>query len=58
MTYQTSILLGGVNDQVAFFMEMNAHGNPMVTSAVITLLAEMSEKIVTLGLFSTLIIEE
>lgn len=58
MTYQTSILLGGVDDKVAFFMEMNAHENPLVTSAVITLLAEMSEKIVMLGLFPTMVIEE
>lgn len=58
MTYQTSILLGGVDDKVAFFMEMNAHENPLVTSAVITLLAEMSEKIVMLGVFPTMVIEE
>lgn len=58
MTYQTSILLGGVDDKVAFFMEMNVHENPLVTSAVITLLAEMSEKIVMLGVFSTMVIEE
>lgn len=58
MTYQTSVLLGGVDDRVAFFMEMNAHENPLVISAVVTLLAEMSEKIVILGLFPTMVVEE
>lgn len=43
---------GGLKSNVAFFVEMDVHPNRFVTDAILTLLAEMSEKMVVLGAFA------
>lgn len=49
--YAPQIPLGGADNQVAFFIEMDTHPNPRVMNAVLTELAEMSKKMIVLGSF-------
>lgn len=49
--YAPQIPLGGADNKVVFFLEMDTHENPRVMNSVLTLLAEMSNRMIVLGSF-------